>query len=195
MARIIYDRAMLPATYTVFISYSRRDQGVAQAFQKCVQVMGGKAYVAECDMAGGRDLRNELIKQMTAADEMLFLVSDAFLQSKWTGWELGAVEALNAGDKRGRLIVPVYCSVSREAVEDNRMWQAHFARLAPVEMHRVAEFLGELRDRINTKLGHQGHPDDLTAWLLDGLKELRSVMEEKFTAFETSFKAKHRKLP
>jgi TIR domain len=183
---------MEPLNYNVFISYSRRDHGVAQAFRKCVQLMGGVAFVAETDMEGGREVRDELIERIRSADEMLLLVSDPFLQSKWTGWELGVVEGLNKVDGKDRKLTALFCSVERATVEGDTMWNAHLARLTPVEMHYISVFLDQLRDRIKTKVGHTGDADDLTAWIVDELKELRTLMVHKLTAFETSFKARHR---
>ncbi len=188
---VIFSRMGL-LNYTVFISYSRRDQGVALAFHKCVHLMGGIPFVAETDMEGGRVLRDELVEKIKSSDEILLLVSDAFLQSTWTGWELGVVDALNKVDGRGRKLTALYCSVERATVESHKMWNAHLAHLTPVEMHSVTVFLDQLRSRINAKVGNPGEADEMTAWMVDELKELRALMVHKLTAFETSFKARHR---
>jgi Flp pilus assembly protein TadD len=85
----------------LFISYSRRDQDVADRMVSLLEERGFEVLIDRRDLPYGEEWQKELAAFIRAADTVIWLVSPDSIASKWCGWEAGEVGRI---DKR---LVPV----------------------------------------------------------------------------------------
>ena len=85
----------------IFISYSRRDAAAADAMVTALTARGFEVKIDTRDLPFGEKWQLELAEFIRNSDTVIWLVSDASVQSKWVNWELDEVA------KRNKRLVPV----------------------------------------------------------------------------------------
>jgi hypothetical protein len=85
----------------VFISYSRRDTAVAEAFRETLAARGFDAYLDLHDIAPGEPWQDRLGALIATAEKVVFLISPDSVASPVCGWEVDHAEGL------GKSILPV----------------------------------------------------------------------------------------
>ena len=95
----------------VFISYSRRDNAIADALVETLSGRGFAVTIDRRDLPFGEKWQAELADFIRQSDTVIWLVSEPSVQSKWVNWELDEVA------KRNKRLVPVMVSeVARETL-------------------------------------------------------------------------------
>jgi hypothetical protein len=79
----------------VFISYSRRDLGDADALVVALEEHGFEVAIDRRDLPYGEEWQKELADFIRGSDTVVWLVSPDSAASKWCNWELGEVGRLN----------------------------------------------------------------------------------------------------
>ncbi len=85
----------------VFISYSRRDSGMADALVDALQSHGFEVTIDRRDLPFGEKWQAELAEFIRLSDTVIWLVSEPSIRSEWVNWELDEVA------KRNKRLVPV----------------------------------------------------------------------------------------
>src|SRR5262249_24366094 len=85
----------------VFISYSRRNAGAADALVDALTARGFGVTIDRRDLEFGEKWQAELAEFIRMSDTVIWLLSEASIQSKWVNWELDEVA------KRNKRLVPV----------------------------------------------------------------------------------------
>jgi hypothetical protein len=94
-------------TYRVFLSSTSDDRDLARDVRNRLEEIGVRVWQAE-DIRGGEILSTAVGRAIKDADEMLALVTPAFLESPWTMSELGGAFSL------GKRMTPIVVNVTRE---------------------------------------------------------------------------------
>ena len=79
----------------VFISYSRRDMGALAELSKRLEERDFDVNYDTRSLPYGEDWRRELSELIQASDTVVWVVSDASIESRWCAWEVSEVERLN----------------------------------------------------------------------------------------------------
>ena len=79
----------------VFISYSRRDMGVADRLVSRLEKQGVEVLIDRRDLPYGEEWQKELTDFIRMSDTVVWLVSPDSIASKWVNWELGEVGRLS----------------------------------------------------------------------------------------------------
>src|SRR6185295_12725379 len=90
-----------PERLKVFISYSRRDTIAADALVEALIARGFDVSIDRRDLPFGEKWQAELAEFIRLSDTVVWLVSEASIQSNWVNWELDEVA------KRNKRLVPV----------------------------------------------------------------------------------------
>jgi WD40 repeat protein len=85
----------------VFISYSRRNAVAADALVDALTARGFGVTIDRRDLEFGEKWQAELAEFIRMSDTVIWLLSEASIQSKWVNWELDEVA------KRNKRLVPV----------------------------------------------------------------------------------------
>jgi hypothetical protein len=85
----------------VFVSYSRRDATAADALVAALTARGFEVAIDRRDLPFGEKWQAELAEFIRLSDTVIWLVSDASIQSNWVNWELDEVA------RRNKRLVPV----------------------------------------------------------------------------------------
>jgi WD40 repeat protein len=153
----------------IFISYSRRDLNLADRFVAELEGAGFDVTIDRRDLPYGEEWQGELADFIRSADCIIWLISDASVQSKWCNWEVGEVVRAkkrlipvaiakplpSLPEALGKIHVlpasdafdfPVHFDSLVAVVKTNRRWVKEHSRLAD----RAREWLG--RGRIDALL-------------------------------------------
>jgi hypothetical protein len=103
----------------VFISYSRRDVTVAAALVAALSARGFQVTIDRRDLPFGEKWQAELAEFIRLSHTVIWLVSEASVQSNWVNWELDEVA------RRNKRLVPVMVA---EPITSRRFWRAIWAR-------------------------------------------------------------------
>src|SRR5215831_817101 len=90
-----------PEALKIFVSYSRRDVQVADALVEKLTARGFEIAIDRRDLPFGEKWQLELADFIRLSDTVIWLISEASVQSKWVHWELDEVA------KRNKRLVPV----------------------------------------------------------------------------------------
>ena len=85
----------------VFISYSQRDAAAADALVDVLTVRGFEVAIDRRDLPFGEKWQFELSEFIRLSDTVIWLVSEASIQSRWVNWELDEVS------RRNKRLVPL----------------------------------------------------------------------------------------
>ena len=76
--------------YVVFISHSSSDSWVANQMAKEIEARGAKAWLDRHDIAGGDELRKQIMDGVRVCRELVLLLSPQSTESHWVSMEIGA---------------------------------------------------------------------------------------------------------
>jgi len=79
----------------LFISYSRRNMGAADALVTALEGNGFEVTIDRRDLPYGEEWQKELADFIRGSDTIVWLVSPESIKSKWCNWELGELTRLN----------------------------------------------------------------------------------------------------
>jgi WD40 repeat protein len=85
----------------LFISYSRRNLGTAEALVAALESRNFEVTIDRRDLPYGEEWQGELADFILGADTVVWLVSPESIASKWCNWELGEVA------RRHKRLIPV----------------------------------------------------------------------------------------
>jgi len=95
----------------VFISYSRRDAAAADALVEALIARGFDVTIDRRNLPFGEKWLAELAEFIRLSDTVVWLVSEASIQSKWVNWELDEVARRNK-----RLVPAMIAETARDAL-------------------------------------------------------------------------------
>ena len=76
--------------YVVFISHSSSDSWIAKQMAKEIEARGAKAWLDRHDIAGGDELRKQIMSGLRVCRELVLLLSPHSTESHWVSVEIGA---------------------------------------------------------------------------------------------------------
>jgi WD40 repeat protein len=103
----------------VFISYSRRDATAADAVVAALSARGYEVAIDRRDLPFGEKWQAELAEFIRLSDTVIWLVSDASVQSNWVNWELDEVA------RRNKWLVPVMVAETARDTLPRQLGEIH----------------------------------------------------------------------
>ena len=103
----------------VFISYSRRDADAADVLVEALLARGFEITIDRRDLPFGEKWQSELAEFIRLSDTVVWLVSDASIQSKWVNWELDEVA------RRNKRLVPVMIAETARDALPRQLGEIH----------------------------------------------------------------------
>lgn len=95
---------------TAYISYSRRDRIIANKVASVLPQYGYRAFIDIDELSGGSTFAEQLIKRLNASDIVIYIVSEASLNSQWCRREI------DYAANKGKTIIPI--AVSQDALDE-----------------------------------------------------------------------------
>ncbi len=108
--------------YTVFISYSTRDQAFADQLYADLQARGVRCWFAPHDLKGGRKVHEQIDEAIRAYDKLLLILSEASMTSNWVKTEVANARAREARQHR-QMLFPI-AIVPFERIRSWRLFDA-----------------------------------------------------------------------
>jgi hypothetical protein len=90
--------------FDVFLSYARADYTFAVWLARSLEQGGFRVWLDEERILSGDNLKESLVRGLESAQHAVFVVTDAWLERMWTGWEL---ESFIQDRGAGRRLVPI----------------------------------------------------------------------------------------
>jgi hypothetical protein len=103
----------------IFISYSRRETAIADALFEALAARGFEVTIDRLDLPFGEKWQLELAEFIRLSDTVVWLVSEASVQSKWVNWELDEVA------RRNKRLVPVMVGDTPRATLPRQIGEIH----------------------------------------------------------------------
>jgi uncharacterized protein YjbI with pentapeptide repeats len=106
---IAFAKSLTGATldfYSVFISYSTKDQEFADRIYADLQARGVRCWFAPHDIQGGRKVHEQIDEAIKVHDKLLLILSDASMNSNWVKTEIANVRAEEVQQKR-QMLFPI----------------------------------------------------------------------------------------
>jgi uncharacterized protein YjbI with pentapeptide repeats len=105
--KVIQLRAGNPIQYySVFISYSTKDQEFAQRLYDDLQDSGVRCWFAPHDVQGGKKLHEQIDSAIQRNDRTLLILSDASMESEWVKTEIAKTRQKESQEKR-QVLFPI----------------------------------------------------------------------------------------
>jgi hypothetical protein len=79
--------------YSVFISYSTKDQEFADRLHADLQAKGVRCWFAPHDIQGGNKIHEQIDEAVKVYDKLLLILSDASMHSNWVKTEIANARA------------------------------------------------------------------------------------------------------
>jgi hypothetical protein len=92
--------------YSVFISYSTRDQEFADRLHTDLRARGVRCWFAPHDIQGGRKVHEQIDEAIKVYDKLLLILSDASMNSTWVKTEIANARAKEAQQRR-QMLFPI----------------------------------------------------------------------------------------
>jgi hypothetical protein len=92
--------------YSVFISYSTRDQKFANRLYADLQARGVRCWFAPHDIKGGKKVHEQIDEAIRVYDKLLLVLSDASMNSNWVKTEIANARAKEVQQKR-QMLFPI----------------------------------------------------------------------------------------
>ncbi|HEY4562616.1 MAG TPA: toll/interleukin-1 receptor domain-containing protein, partial [Thermoanaerobaculia bacterium] len=89
--------------FDVFISHAGADKAFAVELARSLEKVGLRVWLDEEQISPGDSIDDSLLRGLKSAQHGLFVVTDAWLERKWTKWELDSF--VQDGDRERRLLV------------------------------------------------------------------------------------------
>ena len=101
--------------YDLFISHASEDKGaLVRPLAESLRDLGLSVWYDEFELRPGDSLRESLDRGIATSKHGLVVLSPAFIQKRWTQWELnGIVSRLMNGDAK---LLPMWHNIDREMV-------------------------------------------------------------------------------
>jgi TIR domain-containing protein/iSTAND domain-containing protein len=90
--------------FDVFLSYAHSDHDFVVELARSLGRAGFRVWLDEEQMLPGEPIKDSLTRALEAAQHAVFVVTDAWLDRVWTGWEL---ESFLQDRSEGRRVIPV----------------------------------------------------------------------------------------
>ena len=92
--------------YSCFISYSTKDETVAQRFYADIQNNGVRCWFAPHDMRSGKKLHEQIDEAIRVYDRLLLVLSEHSINSEWVRTEIAKARKRELRENR-RMLFPV----------------------------------------------------------------------------------------
>jgi uncharacterized protein YjbI with pentapeptide repeats len=92
--------------YSVFISYSTKDQEFADRLHADLQARGVRCWFAPHDIQGGRKIHEQIDEAIKVYDKLLLILSDASMNSNWVKTEIANSRA-KEGQQERQMLFPI----------------------------------------------------------------------------------------
>src|SRR3974390_1597948 len=102
--------------YSLFISYSTKDQEFAERLHADLQAKGVRCRFAPHDIRGGRKIHEQIDEAIRLHDKLLLILSEDSMKSEWAKTELAQARKREMKDAK-RVLFPVRL-VGFEALRD-----------------------------------------------------------------------------
>jgi hypothetical protein len=89
--------------YSVFISYSTKDQEFADRLHADLQARGVRCWFAPHAIQGGKKIHEQIDEAIKVYDKLLLILSDASMSSNWVKTEIANARAKEEQQKRHML--------------------------------------------------------------------------------------------
>lgn len=106
---ITYMRSLIGTAldfYSVFISYSTKDQAFATRLHSDLQAKGVRCWFAPHDIQGGKKVHEQIDEAIRVYDKLLLLLSDASMNSTWVKTEIANARAKEVQQSR-KMLFPI----------------------------------------------------------------------------------------
>jgi TIR domain len=122
--------------YSVFISYSTKDQPFADRLHADLQARGVRCWFAPHDIQGGRKLHEQIDEAIRVYDKLLLILSDASMTSDWVAEEIARARKRERREN-WRMLFPISI-VPYDAVRD---WECFDADAGKDSAREVREYV------------------------------------------------------
>jgi len=92
--------------FSCFISYSTKDQGIAERLHADLQNRGVRCWFAPHDIRGGRKIHDQIEEAIRLHDKLLLILSDASMNSTWVKNEIANARAREDQQHR-KMLFPI----------------------------------------------------------------------------------------
>ena len=92
--------------YSVFISYSHKDEAFTKRLHDTLQSKGVRCWYAPKDIQGGRKIHEQIDKAIRVHDKLLLVLSDHSMNSEWVETELANARRREVSENK-RLLFPI----------------------------------------------------------------------------------------
>jgi hypothetical protein len=92
--------------YSVFISYSHRDEAFAQRLHEALQGKGVRCWYASEDIQGGKKLHEQIDAAIRVYDKLLLILSEHSMNSEWVKTEIANARQREVTQNR-RMLFPI----------------------------------------------------------------------------------------
>jgi hypothetical protein len=106
---IVYMRSLTGAAldfYSVFISYSTKDQVFADSLHADLQARGVRCWFAPHDIQGGRKIHEQIDEAIKVYDKLLLILSEASMNNNWVKTEIANARAKEQHQER-QVLFPI----------------------------------------------------------------------------------------
>ena len=104
--------------YSLFISYSTKDQDFADRLYADLQAKGVRCWFAPHDIQGGRKIHEQIDEAIRVYDKLLLVLSEASMSSKWVKSEIA-----NAREREEKQKQQMLFPVALAPFEQIRQWK------------------------------------------------------------------------
>jgi TIR domain/Pentapeptide repeats (8 copies) len=121
--------------YSCFISYSTHDQAFAERLYADLQNKNVRCWFAPHDMQGGKKIHEQIDEAIRVYDQLLLILSDASMASKWVKTEIA-----NALDKEQDTKKRVLFPISLVRFKAIRKWKSFYADIGMDSAREIREY-------------------------------------------------------
>jgi hypothetical protein len=125
------------AGYRVFLSYARKDSRSAQKLATQIEATGAAVFLDEFSLEAGEAFQAQIDRELRGSDEVVALVTENSIQSRWWGFEVGAALGLQ------KRVVSIIDGVKVEELPPP------LRSLQSVDVRKISGYLSELSERVN----------------------------------------------
>jgi hypothetical protein len=121
--------------YSLFISYSHKDEAFAERLHSDLQASGVRCWYAPEDMPGGKKLHVEIDSAIRMHDKLLLILSEHSMKSEWVKTEISKARMRELKEKRQVLFPIRLCSFG-----ELRDWECFDADTGKDSAREIREF-------------------------------------------------------
>ncbi len=121
--------------YSLFISYSTKDQGFAERLHADLQDKGVRCWFAPHELRGGRKVYRQIDEAIRVYDKLLLILSEASMASEWVRTEIAIARKREVEQKREVLFPVGLCPF-----ETIRKWQYFDSDIGKDSAREIREY-------------------------------------------------------